>query len=138
MKGSRRDEMGKRFAIVIGVAAAGVMALGAQTGAAASEGVTEYNTRLTLIQGRTPLYYGWVKSEVNRCERGRLVTLFRQRPGADRKLGHDRNRRGDHVFWAVRVPQAKNGWRVYATVSRKVGDWGTVCRRDRSPIHTDL
>ena len=30
-KTKKKDEMGKRFAIVIGVAAAGVMALGAQT-----------------------------------------------------------------------------------------------------------
>ena len=40
-----KHEMGKRFAIVIGVAAAGVMALGAQTGTAASEGVVEYKRR---------------------------------------------------------------------------------------------
>ena len=37
--------MGKRFAIVIGVAAAGVMALGAQTAGANSEGRTEGDAR---------------------------------------------------------------------------------------------
>ena len=41
--------MGKRFAIVIGVAAAGVMALGAQTAAAAPD-VVKYDTRLTITK----------------------------------------------------------------------------------------
>ena len=131
--------MGKRFTIVIGVAAAGVMALGAQTGAVASEGVTEYNTRLTINQGWTPLFLGLVHSGGGkRCERGRRVTLFKQRPGADRKLGDVRSRGdGDQGLWDMRVPQAKAGWRMYATVSRKVGD-EFVCRRDRAPILTVL
>jgi hypothetical protein len=135
MKGSRRDDMRKRFAIVIGVAAAGVMALGAQTGAAASEGVTEYNTGLKIIQGRTPLYYGFVHSGGGKkCERGRLVTLFRRLPGADRKLGDDRSRYGrGRGFWGMRVPEAKDGWRMYVTVPRKVGH-GFVCRHERSPV----
>ena len=47
-----KHEMGKRFAIVIGVAAAGVMALGAQTGTAASEGVVEYKHDADDLQGR--------------------------------------------------------------------------------------
>ena len=38
----RKDNMGNRFAIVIGVAAAGVMALGAQT--AAAPDVVKYDT----------------------------------------------------------------------------------------------
>ena len=41
--------MGKRFAIVIGVAAAGVMALGAQTAAAAPK-VVKYDTELTITR----------------------------------------------------------------------------------------
>ena len=45
--------MGKRFAILIGVAAAGVMALGAQTGAAATD-VVSYGTRLTIFNGPRP------------------------------------------------------------------------------------
>ena len=47
----REDEMGKRFAIVIGVAATGVMALGAQTAAAAGEFV-KYDTDLTITVDR--------------------------------------------------------------------------------------
>ena len=42
----KKHKMGKRFAIVvIGVAAVGVMALGAQTGAAASEDVVRRQDR---------------------------------------------------------------------------------------------
>ena len=44
--------MGKRFAIVIGLAATGVMALGAQTGPAAPA-VVEYNTKLTISHERS-------------------------------------------------------------------------------------
>ena len=49
----RKYEMGKRFALLIGLAVAGVMALGAQTGAA-SEGVVSYGTKVTILQG--PVY----------------------------------------------------------------------------------
>ena len=46
----KKHGMGKRFAIVIGVAAVGVMALGAQTGAqtARRPGRREHNTKLTI------------------------------------------------------------------------------------------
>jgi hypothetical protein len=50
--------MGKRFAIVIGVAAAGVMALGAQTATAAPD-VVKYETKLTITTDRGFLYHGW-------------------------------------------------------------------------------
>jgi hypothetical protein len=117
----------KRFALVIGVAAVGVMALGAQTAAAAT-----YNTRLTITGPEHALFHGHVTSGGGKkCEVGRQVTLFKQRPGADRKLGAVRSDR--QASWGIRVPQAKTGWRVYTQVSPKVGD-GFVCRADRSPI----
>ena len=66
---------------------------------------------------------------------GRRVVLFKQRPGADRKLGTDRSRfrsmaRG--CFWQVVVHRATPTRRVYAKVRRKERD-GFVCRADRSP-----
>ncbi len=82
----KKHEMGKRFAILIGVAAAGVMALGAQTGAAASEGVVSYGTKLTIYKDYAELH-GEVNSKVRKCTEGREVILFRKRPGPDRKLG---------------------------------------------------
>ena len=79
--------LGRRFAIVIGVAATGVMALGAQT-AAAAPNVIKYDTKLTITReghhspdcGEPPpktsrrpscvLWHGWVESEVRSAWRG--------------------------------------------------------------------
>jgi hypothetical protein len=54
--------MGKRFAIVIGVAAAGVVALGAQAAAGAPD-VVKYDTKLTITTDRGFLYHGSVLSD---------------------------------------------------------------------------
>jgi hypothetical protein len=131
--------MGKRFAIVIGVAAAGVMALGAQTAAAAAT----YNTRLTIGEGRGRTIHGLVSSGGGKkCEVGRRVTLFKQQPGADRKIIDVRSEGGAEWLsafgtWGYGVRQGslpvQHGWRVYAKATPKVGD-GFVCRGDRSPI----
>jgi hypothetical protein len=86
-----KHEMGKRFAIVIGVAAVGVMALGAQTGAAASEDVVSYGTTLTILKDQRTLH-GEVKSRGGwKCRVGREVIMFRKLPGPDRKLGATRS-----------------------------------------------
>ena len=123
--------MGKRFAIVIGVAAAGVMALGTQTAAA----VVKYDTKVTISADRGFLYHGSVKSEVTKCERERRVVLFKQRPGADRELGTDRtggllSLPDEWGFIEAHVP----GRHVYAKVRPKVRD-RFVCRADRSRTH---
>jgi hypothetical protein len=138
MKG--KDKMGRRFAFVIGVAAAGVMALGAQTGAAASD-VVSYDTELTITHEghhskRGVLWHGGVRSN-RKCRVGRKVILFKKRPGPDRKLGADRTTVGAkaHNWFAWRVV-ALEGARVYATVTPKVGD-GFVCRGDTTGIHSD-
>ena len=134
----KKHEMGKRFAILIGLAAAGVMALGAQTAFAAT-----YNTRLTITVEQGPLIHGLVFSGGGRgCDIGRRVTLFKQRPGADRKIFAVRSgaRFGTKKpsppagGWGRTVRQAKAGWRVYAEATSKVGD-GFVCSGDRSPIY---
>jgi hypothetical protein len=134
-----KHEMGKRFAVVIGVAAAGVMALGAQTGAASD--VVSYGTELTITHeghrtDRGVLWHGGVRSN-RKCRVGREVILFKKRPGPDRKLGADRTTLGANAHnwfaWRVVTPTAGP---VYATVSPKVGD-GFVCRGDRSGVHDD-
>ena len=129
----------KRFAIVIGVAAAGAMTLGAQTALAAT-----YNTKLTITQDQGSRGHALIHGQVvsgggKKCEVGRKgVTLFKQRPGADRKLGVakvmfvDAGPNGS-TGWGISV-QAKAGLHVYATVSPKVGD-GFVCSGGRSPIY---
>jgi hypothetical protein len=63
--------------------------------------------------------------------KGRLVVVFKKRPGADRKLGTDRSRGGYGWFsWWVNVHR-DYGDRVRAVVKRKVRD-RYVCRADRS------
>jgi hypothetical protein len=125
----------KRFAVVICVAAAGVMALVAQTAAAAT-----YNTKLTITQdqgsrGHALIHGHVVSGDRKKCEVGRRVTLFKQRPGADRKLGVAKVVLMDERNWGISVPLAKvGGEHVYAMVSPKAGD-GFVCSGDRSPIY---
>ena len=135
----KKHKMGRRFAILIGVAAAGVMALGAQTGTAASEGVVEYKTTLTIYKDGAELH-GEVKSGVRECWEGREVIVFKKRPGADRKLGATRSgpqaKSHNWRFW-VKVANKEANEKVlrdgdvYAKVTPKVGD-GFVCRADTS------
>jgi hypothetical protein len=133
----KKHEMGKRFAILTGAAAVGVMALGAQTGAAASEGVVEYGTKLTIYKEQG-LLHGEVKSKIRPCWEGREVILFKKRPGPDRKLGATRSgpQQAPSHNWYVGVKALVGKGnsllgRVHAKVSPKVGD-GFVCRADRS------
>jgi hypothetical protein len=130
----------KRFAIVIGVAAVGMMALGAQTGAAAT-GVVEYGTKLTIFQDGTSLH-GEVKSKVRQCWEGREVIVFRKRPGPDRKLGATRSGPAARSHnWSVNVkvgkekPRTPQLGRVYAKATPKVGD-GFVCLPGSSGVCT--
>ena len=135
--------MGKRYAIVIGLAAAGVMALGAQTVTAAPK-VVKYDTKLTTIfQDGGGNLHGSVKSEAKWCERGRRVVLFKQRPGADRRLGPARisHHIGAHhdspgAIWNAWVAPRAHGWQVYAEVRRRVRvRHRLVCLPARSPTH---
>ena len=126
--------MGKRFAIVIGVAATGVMALGAQT--AGGAGVVKYDTKLTLTKdtGVDALLHFTtvVESEGRKCERGRRVVLFKRRPGADGKLGTDRSHGGGGFLRLVIADRTATALDVvYARVKPKVRD-RFVCGADRS------
>ena len=122
--------------IVIGMAAAGAMALGAQPAAAAPE-VVKYDTELTITADRGPLFHGFVDvrggEDVRKCEVERRVVLFRQRPGPDAELGTDRSEPSGHHSggWGVKVLRAQLGWRVYAKAKHKVRD-RYVCLADRS------
>ena len=68
--------------------------------------------------------------------KGRRVTLFEQRPAADRRLGTVHSQWEDapsrhEGSWGVYVKAARNGDRMYAKVSREVHD-EFVCRAARS------
>jgi hypothetical protein len=133
--------LGRRFAIVIGVAAAGVMALGAQ--AAAAPDVVKYRTQLTITTDRGSIYHGWLVSDSDRnpgydrahavrtCMQGRRVVVFKQRPGTDSKLATGRTalRQGRGYWGWFRRPAAFHD-QVYARVTREVHD-EFVCRGDR-------
>jgi hypothetical protein len=126
----RKNDIGKRFAIVIGVAAAGVMALGAQSAAAAPD-VVKYDTKLSGHRERGRLYHGAVESEFQKCMEGRRVVLFKKRRGADRKLGTDRSEFDPDAGWGRWELTLPRGADVdYGKVRREVGD-GFVCRADR-------
>ena len=124
-----KDKMGKRFAIVIGVAATGVMALGAQT--AASAGLVKYDT--SLDNGRTErgvIYHGSVESKVRKCERGRRVVLFKKQPGVDRKVDHQRSNRDGNWGFVRR----RRGGHFYAKETRERHEGkGYVCLAARAP-----
>jgi hypothetical protein len=81
-----------------------------------------------------------VKSEVRKCERGRRVVLFKQRPGADRKLGAALSAYsgGGDAKWGVDLRPAQNvhwGDRLYAEVKRKGAQVGRcVLRRPLGDI----
>ena len=66
------------------------------------------------------------------------MTLFKQRPGADAKLGKDPNPGRDGRWGRANgrsSSRARGGWRVYAKVTPKErGQF--VCRADRSEIWT--
>ena len=135
------NKMGKRFAIVIGATALGVMALGAQTATAAPD-VVKYDTELTIAVDRAHDYHGHVNSKVMKCKPERRVILFKVRPGADRKLGTARSQpegeRAGVWVWGVVVhfPTEHQHGDVYAKVRRKVPNDRFVCHADRSKTLT--
>jgi hypothetical protein len=132
--------MGKRFAFVIGVAAAGVMALGAQTTAAVparASHTVKIDSRVTLPPPQKNPFYGRVKSSEHACEVHRLVKVYRVTPGRDHAVdgGDAKDRTNQRGKW--RVGQALLSERNYyaKVVRHKEGTAGTtfVCRQDRSP-----
>jgi hypothetical protein len=88
------------------------------------------NTSLSASYRRGS-FKGRVRSSVGGCERGRQITLKKEKRRSDGTVGRTRsNRRG---VWKLRKPRA-NG-RFYAVVARKVftrGDTRIVCKPARS------
>jgi hypothetical protein len=78
-----------------------------------------------------PNFEGRVRSERDRCERGRTVSVFKKRDGDDRLIGSDTT--NDNGFYSVSKPGARG--RFYAVVAREVfGGYGHrhVCQGDTS------
>jgi hypothetical protein len=127
--------MGKRFAIVLGIAAAGVIALAAT----ASAGVGKHDTvkidsKVTLAHYNP--FHGRVKSSKHACEVQREVKVFKPRSGPDKLIGKDRsNKLGK---WRADFDLLTAGIYYAKVVRREEGTAGTifVCRGDRSPRHS--
>jgi hypothetical protein len=131
-----KHEIRKRFAVVIGVAAGGLMALGAQV-AAPAQAVVKYDTKVTLRLHSHERFIYWVQSRGSTCERGRRVVLFEVRPGGDSKLGTARSKyRSGRSADAVIIAKKAGDDVVYAEVRREVHD-EFVCGGDRSELHDD-
>jgi hypothetical protein len=116
--------MGKRFAIVIGVAAGGVMALGTQTAAAPVpedfDDLRDVETRVEVtrvVQKAAGDYRvkGRVHSRAELCEKNRKVHLQKANDhgGLDWDYIDGTTRRGK---FSIRVPQSEKGntFRVFA------------------------
>jgi hypothetical protein len=111
---------------------------------AASAGVHKYDTRVRLGGAGSSRGHQYILGGVGpfQCWHGERVTVFKQRPGADRKLGHDGTGHTGDGLWDVRLPEGTlhAGDRVYAQVRRQL-HWDErgnkyVCRADRSGTKT--
>jgi|SRR5215208_699955 len=134
--------MGKRFAILIGVAAAGVMALGAGAVAvpALAGQTVKIDSKVTLAVGcadlrggqcYASLFHGRVESSKHACEVQREVRVFSEHRRGDGLVGKDKTNR--HGKWKVVAPPHP-GFYYAKVLRREEGTAGTtfVCRGDRS------
>ena len=90
-----KHEIRKRFAILIGLAAVGVMALGAQTVMADRAGPASHDAVPTA---ELAPFHGGLGSELRKCVAGRRVFLFRKRRGPDRRVA-------DLPWWPPESPK---------------------------------
>jgi hypothetical protein len=94
---------------------------------AASAGVVKYDTSLKSGHTEHCCYHGRVASKVSKCERGRRVVLYKQQPGADRKVDHDRT--GKDRWWSF----AKRGTGDFYAKATRERHKGFVCLAARAP-----
>ena len=94
---------------------------------AASAGVVKYDTSLQSGHTERCCYHGRVASKVKKCERGRRVVLYKQRPGADRKVDHVRT--GTDAWWSF----AKRGRGDFYAKATRERHKGFVCLPARAP-----
>ena len=108
----KKHEMGKRFAIVIGVAAArrdGARGADRDGAAAAQPGRRQVRHEADDHHGAGDAAYATARcgqTAAGSAWRGRRVILFKQQPGADRKLGADRS---GSAGWITGRPRADAG-----------------------------
>ncbi len=116
------------LAAVLSLLAVGAGVAAAHTFRADSEVTITYNDAKERFQGR-------VSSERPRCEKNRLVVVFRDSPGEDAPVGSDMT--NDNGFWAVEAKNPRGDF--YAKVFRRVRTsegHRHVCRAGVSPTIT--
>jgi hypothetical protein len=135
----RAGQMGRRFAILIGVAAAGVLGVGVVAVPALADQTVKIDSRVILLpdhnefchQGQCSrvAYYGQVKSSKHACEVHRTVKVFRAHSGPDVLVGKDSSDRHGKTKVVARVHP---GFYYMKVLRREVRAAGTICRGDRT------
>lgn len=115
-------------ALLAGLGVAGCVAL-------VTAGIAIAYTKITIREERTGDFHGKIFSRKQKCEGGRVVTVYKlegirgQHPASDRKIASDISEHdGDHGVWSVTDTGAKPG-RYYAVARESPG-----CRRGFSKI----
>jgi hypothetical protein len=129
--------MSRKLAGIVVVVVAGVMASPVLAGG------QSVNTKLVILasainpDNETPAQFdmnGKVRSKRDRCERRRIIRLYRVRPGDDVLEGRDRSGKEGNWFIAGDVPgQSANGTYYVKTPRATPGD--LRCAADRSDNH---
>ena len=123
--------MGKRFAIVIGVAALATTALALAT-SQAHGGTQTVNSRITIGEEEIgSAVSGRVKAGQVACVQGREVNVYSRRPGKDRRL-EGTTTTGGGGGWELRIGPHFHPKRYFAVVTAEEKD-GYLCTGARSP-----
>jgi hypothetical protein len=114
---------------LVGLAATGVLVVGAASADAASVA-----TRVTIDFDRAgpaqDIFRGRVFSARENCRSNRRVAVFRRHKGPDTRIGSDRSE--DNGRWLVDVEGHAAPGRYYARAPRKDLGGGDFCEADRS------
>ncbi len=102
--------------LVVAVAAIAIVPISAT-------GQVIYETELT-IKGPNGDFSGKIKSDEQECETGRKVTVFKKKPGKDKKVGDDTS---DSGKWSTGNSGEKKG-KFYAKVGSDFG----ICEKAKS------
>ena len=116
------------LAVALVIVATLSLVLGPRLGTIAHAGA--YRATLSIEYGQETDQFQGNLDTAGICERGRVVSVYKARPGSDRLLGRDKtDRRGDY---AVGNPAGLTG-RFYADTRVSLrGDGDHLCKGDRS------
>ena len=114
----------------LGLAAAAITACGLFAAPQALAGIERYESHIGISE-MPPAFHGDVDAEVPQCVPGRIVRLYREKPGDDKLLGQDQT--DGTGEWAITEPgdfTLKSGV-YYAKVTATIVG-ADRCQKDRS------